>query len=201
MAFLSEWLGKVLAFILLAVVVDMLLPSSSFQKYAKFVIGLLLLFVMLTPLWKLFSVDMEKELNGWAAKYVNDRQMEQEMNRKKERLDDSRKLAIVKNSEQQLRVMAESELNLTFQKSIVDLEIEVREWQGDFPTKIEKVDVYLTSSASGDHHAVDEVVIHSSARSGGGENKDQSLLLFLSKTWNIPAEQLNIHMIEEGGQP
>ena len=37
----------------------MLLPSSSMQKYAKMVVSLLLIIVMLNPIFKLFKTDPE----------------------------------------------------------------------------------------------------------------------------------------------
>ncbi|MCY9430773.1 stage III sporulation protein AF, partial [Bacillus spizizenii] len=46
MSFLTEWLTTIVLFILFAIVIDMLLPSSSMQKYAKMVVSLLLIVVM-----------------------------------------------------------------------------------------------------------------------------------------------------------
>ncbi|MCY8129840.1 stage III sporulation protein AF, partial [Bacillus spizizenii] len=40
MSFLTEWLTTIVLFILFAIVIDMLLPSSSMQKYAKMVVSL-----------------------------------------------------------------------------------------------------------------------------------------------------------------
>ncbi|MCY8334837.1 stage III sporulation protein AF, partial [Bacillus spizizenii] len=57
MSFLTEWLTTIVLFILFAIVIDMLLPSSSMQKYAKMVVSLLLIVVMLTPIFKLFNTD------------------------------------------------------------------------------------------------------------------------------------------------
>ena len=37
MEFLTEWLTNIILFILMAIVIDMLLPNSSMQKYAKMV--------------------------------------------------------------------------------------------------------------------------------------------------------------------
>lgn len=59
MSFLTEWLTTIVLFILFAIVIDMLLPSSSMQKYAKMVVSLLLIVVMLTPIFKLFNTDPE----------------------------------------------------------------------------------------------------------------------------------------------
>ncbi|HEY9577358.1 MAG TPA: stage III sporulation protein AF, partial [Pseudobacillus sp.] len=63
MVFFTDWLENVIAFLLLAAVVDLLMPSNRFQQYAKVVIGLLLLFVMLQPLWKVLSVNIEEQLS------------------------------------------------------------------------------------------------------------------------------------------
>lgn len=59
MNFITEWVTNIILFILLATVVDMLLPNSTFQKYAKMVAGLLLITVILTPVFKLISSDFE----------------------------------------------------------------------------------------------------------------------------------------------
>ena len=42
MEFIKEWVTNIILFILLATVIDMLLPNSKFQKYTKMVTGLLL---------------------------------------------------------------------------------------------------------------------------------------------------------------
>lgn len=59
MSFLTEWLTSIILFILFAIVIDILLPSSSMQKYAKMVVSLLLIIVMLNPIFKLFKTDPE----------------------------------------------------------------------------------------------------------------------------------------------
>ncbi|CAM5190618.1 Stage III sporulation protein AF OS=Bacillus licheniformis CG-B52 OX=1368424 GN=N399_14480 PE=4 SV=1 [Bacillus licheniformis] len=57
MEFLTEWLTNIILFILMAIVIDMLLPNSSMQKYAKMVISLLLIVVILNPIFSLFRTD------------------------------------------------------------------------------------------------------------------------------------------------
>ncbi|KEO82539.1 hypothetical protein EL26_15000 [Tumebacillus flagellatus] len=53
MAFLSDWLRGLILVIFLAVVLDMILPNNVFQRYAKLVMGLLIILIMLTPVLKL----------------------------------------------------------------------------------------------------------------------------------------------------
>src|SRR4051794_11456966 len=59
MEFLIEWVTNIILFILLATVIDMLLPNTSMQKYTKMVTGLLLIAIILTPIFKLISKDFE----------------------------------------------------------------------------------------------------------------------------------------------
>ena len=60
MSFLSSWISNIIIFILLATVIDMLLPSSSFQKYTKMVIGLLLIAIIITPILNLFQTNFNQ---------------------------------------------------------------------------------------------------------------------------------------------
>ena len=62
MSFLSSWISNIIIFILLATVIDMLLPSSSLQKYTKMVIGLLLIAIIITPILSLFQLILNQIL-------------------------------------------------------------------------------------------------------------------------------------------
>jgi stage III sporulation protein AF len=62
MEFLTGWIANIIVFILLATIVDMLLPNSNLQRYAKMVTGLLLIVIILTPLFKFFSYNFEEIL-------------------------------------------------------------------------------------------------------------------------------------------
>ncbi|MBM7660891.1 stage III sporulation protein AF [Bacillus mesophilus] len=62
MEFLTGWIANIIVFILLATIVDMLLPNSNLQRYAKMVTGLLLIVIILTPLFKFFSTNFEEIL-------------------------------------------------------------------------------------------------------------------------------------------
>lgn len=60
MSFLTEWITSIILFILFAIVIDLLLPNSSMQKYAKMVVSLLLIVVMLNPIFALFRADPDQ---------------------------------------------------------------------------------------------------------------------------------------------
>jgi stage III sporulation protein AF len=53
MAFLSDWLRGLILVIFLAVILDMILPNNAMQRYAKLVMGLLIILMLLSPILKL----------------------------------------------------------------------------------------------------------------------------------------------------
>ncbi|MCI0183150.1 MAG: stage III sporulation protein AF [Acidibacillus sp.] len=66
---LSEWLRHLVMIILLAVFLDLILPTTSLQKYVRTVLGLVVMLTMLTPITALieshFSVDaLETNIAG-----------------------------------------------------------------------------------------------------------------------------------------
>ncbi|MGC8228445.1 stage III sporulation protein AF [Pseudobacillus badius] len=199
MAFLTDWLENVIAFLLLAAVMDLLMPSNRFQQYAKVVIGLLLLFVMLQPLWKILSVNIEEELSKWTERTITNQQAATAVASKKSGLESAKQVFILEQSEQQLKSLAENELKQRFHKQIMDINLQVKEWKDSMPEHIEHIDVYVASlSAGGEESYVQEVRIDSSEKPESNRKEERNLAAFLSKKWNIPIEQLNIHMVEEG---
>lgn len=160
---------------------------------------MLLLFVMLQPLWKVLSVNIEEELSKWAESTITNQQATTAVANKQSSLESSKELFILKESEQQLQALVENELKHTFHKQIVDINIQVSKWENSLPKNIERIDVYMASlSAETEGQYVKEVRIDSSEQTEPIQKEERNLASFLSKKWNIPMEQLNIHMVEEG---
>jgi len=58
MAMLILWLKKIILLVLLATFLDLLLPSGTYSKYVKLVMGLLILLALLSPILNLFRKDI-----------------------------------------------------------------------------------------------------------------------------------------------
>ncbi len=54
-AWLSNWLKNIIIIVLIASFVDVLLPNSNIQKYARMVLGLLIILTIITPILSIFS--------------------------------------------------------------------------------------------------------------------------------------------------
>ncbi|XEC92851.1 stage III sporulation protein AF [Paenibacillus tarimensis] len=63
MAWLSDWLRQIIAIILLAGIIDLLLPSSVYQRYVRLVVGLLILLTLLSPVLRLLQGDFNTKLD------------------------------------------------------------------------------------------------------------------------------------------
>lgn len=76
MQYIGEWVRGLILVIFLAIILDMILPNNATKRYAKVVMGLMIIFMMLTPVAKLYhssgsdpnlSIDSILQPNGPGA--------------------------------------------------------------------------------------------------------------------------------------
>lgn len=61
---LSDWLRDIIAVILLAMLVELLLPNKAMQRYARLVVGLFILLTILSPILKLLQTNISDRLDA-----------------------------------------------------------------------------------------------------------------------------------------
>jgi len=73
---LTNWLKEIILIVLLASFVDLLLPNSNIQKYARLILGLLIILTIISPIFALFTEDysvstfvkgIETEVNSYES--------------------------------------------------------------------------------------------------------------------------------------
>ncbi|EIJ78821.1 stage III sporulation protein AF [Bacillus methanolicus PB1] len=204
MNFLKEWITNIILFILLATVIDMLLPNSNLQKYAKIVTGLLLIAIILTPVLKLFSNDFETALSSIAL-FENSREknMENLIEMKKKEIQASQHAYILEQMAVQLEKDAEGELMEQYGLEITKIDFLVNEDdKSSFPENLEKIVVQLRKpkEQSGAIEVVKKVEIntkHPLPSEQPAETK--KITSFLSQKWNMKDEVIEVMI--EGGIP
>jgi len=71
LAWLGQWLHEVVAIILLAIIVELILPNKTMLRYTRLVVGLILLLTLLNPVLKIFDKDilsnLETSYSSWEA--------------------------------------------------------------------------------------------------------------------------------------
>ncbi|WP_316569660.1 stage III sporulation protein AF [Neobacillus sp. YIM B06451] len=204
MGFLIEWVTNIIVFILLATVIDMLLPNSSMQRYTKMVTGLLLIAVILGPVLKVVSGDFKDAMLSLpglqAAGEVKNSKNLIEM--KKKEIQASQRAYILEQMAVRLKKDTEEELMERFGFRFAGVEIDAINKDGQELTgSIEKVAVKLSDSEedSGNIRVVEAVVINASspARDYGEEELEKSVASFLAEKWEVPESAIEVAI--EGG--
>jgi len=199
MTFLIEWVTNIILFILLATVIDMLLPNSAMQKYTKIVTGLLLIAIILGPILKLISSDFTEAMASIPAleSKGNDANSKTLIEIKKKEIQASQQAYILEQMAVQLKKDAEEELmdRIGLQIDHISIDAELAEGQ-NLPDQIKKVAVLLKrpDKKSGKIQLVETVNIDASAT---GRTKTRSELEvtaaeFLAEKWSVDAGAIEV---------
>ena len=87
MQFVTEWIRNIIVFLLLATMLHLILPNSNLQKYVKFVVSLLLVVLILTPLFKLLQTDVNEVIANFnEEKYVAEGSVKNSIDSKKKEI-------------------------------------------------------------------------------------------------------------------
>ncbi len=204
MSFLTTWVTNIIVFILFAVVLDMLLPNSSMQKYTKLVVGLLLTAIFLTPILTLLKQDFTSDIqhkimsNGvWG-----NQEMENSLESKKKEIEETQQAYILEQMAVQLKSEAEKELTERSGYEIKDVEIRLINPKGEMKEEnIESIHVTLVEQSEEEAEGVQPV-----EKVDIDLEEQQSLITapspqiqeILSEKWGVSSSKLIIE-INEGG--
>lgn len=147
MSFLSSWISNIIIFILLATVIDMLLPSSSLQKYTKMVIGLLLIVIIITPILSLFQTNFNQILASATLQpnQENENKLGNLTESKKKEIQAVQSAYILKQLANQLQEEVEEELMKKYQMKIEVTDIAVKNEENPrLPDDLQNIAISLT---------------------------------------------------------
>ncbi|MED4453538.1 stage III sporulation protein AF [Metabacillus fastidiosus] len=206
MEFLTGWITNIILFILLAVIIDLLLPSSAMQKYAKIVISLLLIVVIINPIFKLFSADMDEVLAQLSIQSENDAEVKNLMEKQKSEIEASQRAYILEQMAVQMKEMAEEELvenyEIAIDRILLSQSDEVKKI--DSGKDLQHVEVVLRAANKEDEavEVVKKVDIDTSKEQvredtvPGKEEKE--IITYLAKVWEVDQEKILLQM--KGGE-
>ncbi|WP_413308920.1 stage III sporulation protein AF [Bacillus sp. 1P10SD] len=203
MEFLTEWVTNIILFILLATVIDMLLPNSSLQKYTKMVTGLLLIAIILTPIFKLISKDFETTLASIPSYQApGEKNMKNLIDLKKKEIQASQHAYILEEMAVQLKKDVKEELMEQYGLEIAKVDIAINEESDQaFPENLQKVMVLLRQPENGVQsvEAIKQIEINTEKPlpSKGSTEETEKITSFLSQKWNVTEETVEVSI--EGG--
>ncbi len=207
MEFIKEWITNIILFVLLATVIDMLLPNSNLQKYTKMVTGLLLIAVILTPIFKLISNDFEEsmaKISIWDSNKSGN--IENLIENKKTEIQSTQQAYILETMAVQLEKDAKEELMDQYGLTIAKIDFLLNEDdQQAFPENLKKVIVKLeqpesTAEAVAVVEPVDISTSNPLPSKRANENEYADIASLLSQKWDIKEQTIEIEMVEGGKQ-
>ncbi|MGG3913471.1 stage III sporulation protein AF [Rossellomorea vietnamensis] len=202
MSFLTDWITNIIIFVLLATVIDMLLPSSNMQKYAKIVTGLLLITIILTPLFKLMSTDFDEVMNSIDINGPSEnKSMENEIEMKKKEIQASQRAYILEQMAVQMKQEAEKEMMDEHGKVIEKVTIQADDVE-NLPDSITGVTVIVKEKESEKDSTIEtvqnvEIDTGSETRKKTSDEDTSQLASLLAEQWNLT--QAKIIITVEGG--
>lgn len=204
MDIISQWVTQIIVFLLLAVIIDLLIPKTSMKKYIKLVMGLILMLIFLKPVFFLFSVDFQSELvSSFEQIYEGDDNgimIESLTKEQKIDIQASQAAYILEEMTIQLKNVAEEPLLTEFHAKITDIDfLFLAETNISFEN-LEEIIVYLDESdgREGSIRTIEEIIIGQDQSTEIIEDdQNEDIKLLLQKIWELDDKKITIK--QEGG--
>jgi len=202
MQYLVEWITQIIVFLLMAAIVDLLVPASTMKKYIKLVIGLILILVFLKPVFYVFHIDIQQTLESAYSEFMNasttDEKMENLMKMQKKDIQASQDAYIVKQLSDELTDIAETPLEEKYNMEIRDIQFIFKDDENQTYEGLEEISVTLDEAGheKGVVTNVEEIVINTKESKHNNE-KDRSKQLEEVKTmledkWEIDDKEVTV---------
>ncbi|UJL44814.1 stage III sporulation protein AF [Virgibacillus sp. NKC19-16] len=159
---LIQWVTQIIIFLLLAAIIDLLVPATSMKKYIKLVVGLILILILLQPIFYLFNINIQNELESSFRQLSegnsSNESVENLIELQKNEIQGSQDAYILEQMAVQLKDLAEDPLLEEHQAEIRDIQFLFSSEEDHTFENLEEVIVYLREAdEEGEEGAVDLV--------------------------------------------
>ncbi|MEC0298187.1 stage III sporulation protein AF [Peribacillus frigoritolerans] len=197
MSFLAGWVSNIIIFVLLATVIDMLLPNSALQKYAKMVIGLLLIAIIITPILGLFNKDFDDILTAATSEFEDQKKKDlgnlTEM--KKKEIQATQGAYILKQMAVDLQAEVEEELMADYNMRISSIDVGVKNEEELGVDDLQNITISLEKAEGKENseiEAVAKVDINTDGPSTSNDANLDAVKRFLATSWSVDEEIIEI---------
>ncbi|SES82876.1 stage III sporulation protein AF [Oceanobacillus limi] len=204
MDLLIQWVTQIIIFIILATIIDLLIPATSMKKYIKFVVGLILILIFLKPFFSLFNIDLQHAFDTpiesiFESDY-EESDIENLIDLQKSEIESSQNAYISEQMAVQFIDLANPPLKEEYQLEISTMDFTFQAESNYSFENLEEVIVYIQESEAGEGtvNAVDDVVINTEDPVVNENNADlEGVKQFLTEVWELDDKKLSLNW--EGG--
>ncbi|WP_017755731.1 stage III sporulation protein AF [Calidifontibacillus oryziterrae] len=205
MDILTSWITNIILFVLLAIVIDLLLPNSSIQKYTKMVISLLLIVIILSPMMKLFDSNMEEVLANMMTLTLQEKKAgENLIENKKKEIQALQRAYILEQMAVQMKSVVEEEFMHEYGMELSEVKLQFNEDTEQLSTEdLRAVHVVINMKDRTEDidnmQPINEVNIDTSMPIVKfDKNSNYNMQVFLAEAWQLDKDKVVVFM--EGGE-
>jgi stage III sporulation protein AF len=195
--YLNSWISNIIVLIFLLIVIELLLPNNTFQRYVSMVAGLVLLLTMLQPILSVFDIDVDNVISSFSdTSILNEEQMKNSIDENTKIIETSQLEHTQDVMTKQMKKDVEKELAYQYDLAIKGLNITLNP-ESKNPIKL--VDVTL-EQANNKIAVIEEVQVDVKNSENEKENYVEETELtndvkeLLSKKWDISKNLLTVHI-------
>ncbi len=196
---ITGWITNIIVLILLATVLELLLPNSSMQRYVKMVIGLMLMAVILSPVLTIFTKDFDSLLRSATIDgSTENKEMENAIESKKSEIQASNTAYIEEQMAVQMKSQVEKELREQFNLEISSVALDLTEVDGE-----KNIDhIIVTVNEAGSDKSVSDIEAITVSLSvedelDSSDHVSRKVAYFLADEWELYPKQVGV-MVKGG---
>ncbi|MFD1850592.1 stage III sporulation protein AF [Oceanobacillus bengalensis] len=203
MDILVEWVTQIILFIILATIIDLLIPQTAMKKYINLVVGLILILILLNPIFHVLNIDIESALNQSfsqidEARSSND-SVENLIEMQKKDIEMTQDAYILEQMAVPLIDIAKDPLMEEYQLEITNIDFNFQNTQELTYEDLVGVIVYVKEieEGEGEMGVVEDVVINTDDPIEREARQDEEVKERLMELWELHDKELMLYW--EGG--
>src|SRR5699024_2732758 len=201
---IMDWIKQIVMFILLASIIDLMIPHSKFSKYVRLVIGFIFILIFMNPLFKLFGTDLTSQINQITDKIyesASDDKMKKSVQLKKSEIQSQQEAYVLEKMDVQLKEKVQADLQKKLNVQINKLDFSFKKEMEWTPENLKQIDVYLekadrrsSNEEKGIRNEIDKVEIMNKENEEKQEKPNiEKVKQLLTKKWGIEKDELTIY--------
>ncbi|AXF54787.1 stage III sporulation protein AF [Salicibibacter kimchii] len=201
MAYFNEWITTLIVFLLIAVILELLLPTSTMKRYADLILGLIMMILILQPVFDLLNREPETWFD-WGDFQVTEGvdEMEIAIDEKKSEIQASHDAYISEQVGARLGREAEQALEDDFNLGIkeisaaTDTELEVAVVVGE----VDEQEAETVAVQPVDEISTDDATETADHTRTGEDRETEEVRARLAEVWQIEESNIDVSLEEEG---
>ncbi|CEI84106.1 stage III sporulation protein AF [Oceanobacillus oncorhynchi subsp. incaldanensis] len=201
----TDWVTQIILFIILASVIDLLVPANHLQKYVRLAISLILILILLQPVFYLFNTDINtaisSSMNKIESQFQGQPSIENQIDLEKKEIESGQDAYILEQMAIELEKIAAEPLKEEFNAEIASIDFQFSVMDSVSYEELTEVIVYITESEPGEGamNTVEDVVIEwGNEEETHSEEPLQEMEASLKEIWEIEDKEITVYWEGEG---